>query len=96
MKKVKMTVLKTTLDKGLAKKYVVEGLGICPMLLKEGQVFYANYALNLKGFAMRLGKQFINMFLRFLTVRKQNFFILEIRLENPVLQFTAVTTDFTL
>lgn len=43
MKKVKITVLKTTLDKELAKEYGVEGLGACPML-KEGQVFYADYA----------------------------------------------------
>ena len=43
MKKVKITVLKTTLDKELADEYGVEGLGPCPML-KEGQVFYADYA----------------------------------------------------
>lgn len=43
MKKVKITVLKTTLDEELAKEYGVEGLNACPML-KEGQVFYADYA----------------------------------------------------
>lgn len=43
MKKVKITVIKTTLDKELAKEYGVEGLTACPML-KEGQVFYADYA----------------------------------------------------
>ena len=43
MKKVKITVLKTTLDKELAAEYGVEGLGPCPML-REGQVFYADYA----------------------------------------------------
>ena len=43
MKKVKITVLKTTLDKELAKEYGAEGLTACPML-KEGQVFYADYA----------------------------------------------------
>ncbi len=42
MKKVKITVLKTTLDKELAAEYGVEGLGPCPML-REGQVFYADY-----------------------------------------------------
>lgn len=36
MKKVKITVLKTTLDKDLAQEYGVEGLGARPML-KEGQ-----------------------------------------------------------
>ncbi len=43
MKKVKITVLKTTLDEQLAKEYGVEGLSTCP-LMKEGQVFYADYA----------------------------------------------------
>ena len=43
MKKVKITVLKTTLDRALAAEYGAEGLGACPML-REGQVFYADYA----------------------------------------------------
>ena len=43
MKKVKITVLKTTLDKELAAEYGAKGLTACPML-KEGQVFYADYA----------------------------------------------------
>ena len=43
MNKVKITVLKTTLDKELAQEYGVPGLGPCPML-KAGQVFYADYA----------------------------------------------------
>ncbi len=43
MKKCKITVLKTTLDKKLAEEYGVPGLGACPMM-KEGQVFYADYA----------------------------------------------------
>ena len=43
MKKVKITVLKTTLDQELALEYGAEGLTACPML-KEGQVFYADYA----------------------------------------------------
>ena len=43
MKKVKITVLKTTLDRELAAEYGAEGLGPCPML-KEGQVFFADYA----------------------------------------------------
>lgn len=41
--KVKITVLKTTLDEALAQEYGVEGLGACPML-RAGQVFYADYA----------------------------------------------------
>jgi len=43
MKKVKITVLKTTLNKQLAEEYGVENLSVCPML-KEGEVFYADYA----------------------------------------------------
>ena len=43
MKKVKITVLQTTLNKELAKEYGVKELSSCPML-KEGQVFYADYA----------------------------------------------------
>lgn len=43
MKQVKITVLKTTLDKELAQEYGAPGLTACPMLC-EGQVFYADYA----------------------------------------------------
>lgn len=43
MKKVKIEVLKTTLDKELAAEYGVPGLTACPMM-KAGQVFYADYA----------------------------------------------------
>ena len=43
MKKVKITVLKTTLDRELAEEYGAAGLSACPML-REGQVFYADYA----------------------------------------------------
>ena len=43
MKKVKITVLKTTLYKELTAEYGAEGLGSCPMM-KSGQVFYADYA----------------------------------------------------
>ena len=43
MKKVKITVLKTTLDRELAAEYGAEGLTACPMM-REGQVFYADYA----------------------------------------------------
>ncbi|WP_176015107.1 TIGR04076 family protein [Victivallis sp. Marseille-Q1083] len=43
MKKVKITVLKTTLDQELAAEYGSENLGPCPML-KVGMIFYADYA----------------------------------------------------
>lgn len=43
MKKVKITVLKTTFDEALAREYGAEGLTACPMM-SEGQVFFADYA----------------------------------------------------
>lgn len=43
MKKVKITVLKTTFDKELAAEYGAVGITACPMM-KEGQTFYADYA----------------------------------------------------
>ena len=43
MKKVKITVLETTLNQALAEEYGAEGLQACPMM-KKGQVFYADYA----------------------------------------------------
>lgn len=43
MKKVKITVLKTTFDSELAKEYGSDGLTPCPML-SAGQIFYADYA----------------------------------------------------
>lgn len=43
MNKVKITVLKITLDKELAEEYEAAGLDKCPMHT-EGQVFYADYA----------------------------------------------------
>lgn len=43
MRKVKITILQTTFNEELAREYGAEGLGPCPMM-KEGQVFYADYA----------------------------------------------------
>lgn len=43
MKKCRITILKTTLDRELAAEYGAPGLGPCPMM-EEGQVFYADYA----------------------------------------------------
>ena len=43
MKKVKITVLKTTFQEGLAREYGVEGLSTCPFH-KEGQTYLADYA----------------------------------------------------
>ena len=43
MKKCKITILKTTLQKELAAEYGVPNLSTCPMM-REGQVFYASWA----------------------------------------------------
>lgn len=43
MTKVKITVLKTTLDNELALEYGAEGLTACPMM-QVGQIFFADYA----------------------------------------------------
>lgn len=82
MKKVKITVLKTTFDKELAKEYGADGLTACPML-KEGQVFYGDYAKP-EGFCDEAGKQFINMFLHFHMEQVVMCFIMETGLENLV------------
>ena len=43
MKKVKITILKTTLNEELAQEYGAIGIKACPMM-KEGDVFMADYA----------------------------------------------------
>lgn len=43
MKKVKITVIKTTFDEELTKEYGIEGLTACS-IHKAGQVYYADYA----------------------------------------------------
>ena len=43
MKKVRITILKTTFQQDLAEEYGIDGLTVCP-LMEEGQVFYADYA----------------------------------------------------
>ena len=94
MKKCKITVLKRNFDEELAKEYGVEGLTACPML-KEGQVLPIGNVP--KVFAMKLGKRFINMFLRLPTeVRQKNYSITEIGLENRGLRFVPAMTDLDL
>ena len=43
MRRVKITVLRKTIIEDLAKEYGAKGLTKCP-ILKEGQVFYADYS----------------------------------------------------
>lgn len=42
MKKCKITILKTTLQEDLAKKYGIRNLLTCPLMKKE-QIFFADY-----------------------------------------------------
>lgn len=94
MKKVKITVLKTTLDEQLAREYGAEGLTACPML-KEGQVFYADYAKP-EGFVTRLGKRFTNMLLRCHMVLEKKYSIMETGSENRELPSAVAMTDYAL
>jgi len=89
MKKVKITVLKTTLDKELAAEYGVKGLTACPMH-KAGQVFYADYAKP-EGL-MRRGRPFINMYLHWLTEPAVRLFIMETGSESQGWLSAAATT----
>ena len=43
MKKVRITIFKTTFQQDLADEYGIDGLTVCP-LMDEGQVCYADYA----------------------------------------------------
>ena len=43
MKKVKITVLKTTFQEDLAKEYGIDDLGVCP-ILNEVEVYYGDCA----------------------------------------------------
>lgn len=90
MKKVKITVLKKHFDKELAAEYGAEGLGACPML-REGQVFYADYAKP-EGFCDEAWKAIYSMSLLWRTARGKKFFITATGLENPAWQFAAATT----
>ena len=91
MKKVKITVLKTTLDKELAKEYGADGLTACPML-KEGQVFYADYAKP-EGFCDEAWKAIYQYAFALSHGAEKNYFTMETGLENPALLFAAAMMD---
>ncbi|RBQ22964.1 hypothetical protein ALNOE001_12180 [Candidatus Methanobinarius endosymbioticus] len=42
MKKVKITVLKTTFEEELSKEHDIDGLSTCP-IHKKGEIFYGDY-----------------------------------------------------
>lgn len=88
MKKVKITVLKTTLDAKLAQEYGSDGLTVCPML-KEGQIFMPTMQ-NQMVFATKRGKRFISMCLLWHMVGIKKCFIMAIGLKSLALQFVVV------
>ena len=93
MKKVKITMRKTTLDEELAKEYGVEGLTACPMF-RQGQTFYADYAKP-EGLCDEASS--IHMCLRWPTGRKRNSSIpgtLEARRGHLQLQRRSPPRDF--
>ena len=92
MKKVKITVLKTTLDKVLAAEYGVEGLTACPMM-REGQVFFADYAKP-EGLCDEAWKAIYQYVLPWPMARETSCFIMETGFASLGLRSAAATTDF--
>lgn len=90
MNKVRITILKTTLDEELAGKYGIEGLGPCP-LMRKGQVFYADYAKP-EGFAMKRGKPSISMCSRWRMAPIRDCFITETGSGSQASPSAAATT----
>ena len=74
MKKVKITVLKTTLDKELAEEYGAEGLTACPMLKGRAGILCR---LRETGWFLRRSVESgcINMHLLWRTAREMKCFI---------------------
>ena len=75
MKKCRITILKTTLDKELAEEYGVPGLKACP-LMQEGQVFWADYAKP-EGFCDEAWKAVYSTPSRSRMARARDYFITE-------------------
>lgn len=86
MKKVKITVLKTTLDEELAREYGADGLGPCPML-RAGQVFYGDP----RACVTRHGKPCISMFLPWPMGRERAYFTMGTGLDGLVWPSAAAT-----
>ncbi len=91
MKKCKLTILKTTLQEDLAKEYGVPNLSICP-LMKEGQVFYADYAKP-EAFVMKHGKLSISMYLHWQMVQRVGTLMIGLTPSIKVWQFVHAMTD---
>ena len=83
-------MLKKHFDKELAAEYGAEGLGACPML-REGQVFYADYAKP-EGFCDEAWKAIYQYVFALAHGAGKEVFITVTGLENPAWQFAAATT----
>ena len=90
MNRVKITVLKTTLDRELAAEYGAEGLGPCPMM-KAGQVFYADYAKP-EGLCDEAWKAIYQYVFALAHGGGRNHSITETGSKRPSLPFAAATT----
>ena len=88
MKRVKITILKTTLDKELAEEYGVPGLTACPMMQKW-QVFYADYAKP-EGFCDEAWKAIYQYVFALAHGAEKSCFIMGTGSRNQVLHFAAV------
>ncbi len=91
MTKVKITILQTTLNKELAEEYGADGLGPCPMM-KEGQVFYADYAKP-EGFCDEAWKAIYQYVFALAHGPGMMYSTLVIGSESPVWQFAAAMMD---
>lgn len=89
MKKVKITVLKTTLDEELAREYGADGLGPGPRL-RAGQVFYGDYAKP-EGLCDEAWKAMYSMFLPWPMGRERAYFTMGTGLDGLVWPSAAAT-----
>ena len=79
MKKVKITILKRTLQEDLAKEYGIDDFPKCP-LIEDNAVFYADYAKP-EGFCDEAWKAIYQLYLH-LHMEQQKHFTLEHGLKN--------------
>ena len=89
MKKVKITILKTTLDAELAKEYGVKDLTACPMM-EKGQVFMLITQSPMDS-AMRPGKLSISMYLHWPMAAERSCFITVTGSISPMWRSAAAT-----
>ena len=91
MKKCKITVLKRTFDKELAEEYGADGIGACP-LLKEGQVFYADWECP-EGFCNEAWKAVYQYVFTLAHGGAKELFYNGDWVKNPELQFVPAMTE---